>query len=251
MENFGIVENILREEEGADLTVALEQAKNSDGFDAMAEGEASIGEEKPVQSKEERRRYADANRKKTIEKLRRREAAMESYLIRLGAKGDSFEQRLDHAGELIEQAKRSEMEQQVRQQAQETGIDANILYKARIADELKQRLEDRRCTEQMATVAEYCHAKNPTFFADIEPEDMKRINLMIRNGFTPQQIYKVYGSEEQAVQPGIAHIKSVGNAKSSGGMDIPSGILKEYERYGFSHADALKDYRNRMLQKSL
>ncbi len=255
MEKTGIANELLLNEEQA-----LEQAENSELLTELLATDSDANnfekqqplrekvEKKDEQSKEERSKYANADRKKTIEKLRKREAAMESFISKLGAKGDSFEERLSNASELLLKAQREQIKQEVQQQSERTGIDPQILYKARLADELQQKLENDRWTRRMVDVAEYCHAKHPTFFADLNGEDMTRINLMIRNGFTPSQIFGAYGKASKATEPGISHIKSVAGAKQSAGMDVPTSILKEYERYGISHAEALSDYRKQMLR---
>ncbi len=237
---------------------ALEQAENSEflaklnGDEKLVEEEQEVekerDEKKTEQSKEERSKYANADRKKTIEKLRKREASMDNFFAKLGAKGENFEQKLLNASELLEKAQQLQLKQEIQQQSEKTGINPEILYKARLADELTKKLDNERWSRRMVDVAEYCHAKRPSFFSELDGEDMSRINLMIRNGFTPSQIFGAYAKSSESGEPGISHIKSVAGAKQSSMMDVPTAILKEYERYGISHADALSDYRKQMLK---
>ncbi len=246
-----------------ELALPPEMAKNSDLAElngetsadelsptvTLPEGTAENPEQDMPQSMEERSRYADEDRKKIIEKLRRQEREMEKIMVRMGVQGNSFEERLKNADELLNVQEQKLFEQEIAQEAEKTGIDPTILFKARFADELQDRISEMQWRDKTLAATEYCHAKNPNFFAALSPEDMDRVNMMVKNGFSPQQIYSAYATVPEETQPGISHIKPMGTMKQSGATDIPSDVLAEYERYGIPHSEALSDYRKQVAHR--
>ncbi len=221
-----------------------QSAESSDG----SRSEEAAGGKRP-QTKEERSRYADADRKKTIEMMRKREGEIEALIGSLGVSGENLDVRIANAQEVIMQNKRQQFEADVQREADNTGVAPDIIRKAMLMDELQQQLHTLQWNQKTTLATDYCHAKDPCFFADLSAQDVSRLVVMIRAGFTPQQIYKTFAKEQDKGEPGISHIKAVGSARQSGAVDVPGDVLKEYERYGISHAEALSDYRKQMMSR--
>ncbi len=227
-----------------DVAVAVESAKNSE--DSLLQDSL---ETKTPQTLEQRKMYADANRKKTIELMRQREGAVEELINSLGATGESIEERIESAQQIVKNAKQQQFEADVMKEAEQSGVAPDIIRKALLMDKLENQLHTLQWNQKTSQATEYCHAKDPCFFADLSVQDVNQLVVMIRSGFTPQQIYKTFCKEQGEGEAGISHIKAIGGAKQSGAVDVPSDVLREYERYGISHADALSDYRKQMLNR--
>lgn len=242
------------EEEHADGTAENPEEEQN------AEGTA----EKPEQTEEERARWADLDRKRQLEAQREANAELLEALAEAGVPAVNTKEAVFAVRQMAEQARLAEQQQeqydaeeQMQQQAEESGIPLEVLMARAEAEQarreteaVKETVKNERAATIFAADKAVVSTADPKFFETATTMQLKAFGAMRVSGIDAlTALAMVKGAPAEKKGHGTGHMVPA-RGGASDGVDVPAAVLRDYAEMGYTKEQATRDYKRQLKKRS-